>query len=179
VEIRRILVVWSQPWANSFGDPILKIPSTKNRTHGVTQVVEYLPRKCKALSSNSPVPQKKEKKVRIVSQAQCCTPVIPVFKRLRQEDREFQTSLGCTVRLCHLSLSPSPPSPPKKKKVNWIFYICRFFCFFVFFRRVIFCSVIIFYVLFSPRFNSLLFIVILSFCVYVCVYIYIYIYICI
>jgi hypothetical protein len=27
-------------------------------------------------------------------------PIIPVLKRLRQEECEFETSLGCTVRPC-------------------------------------------------------------------------------
>jgi hypothetical protein len=31
------------PWANS-SDPVLKIPNTKNRAGGETQVVEHLPK---------------------------------------------------------------------------------------------------------------------------------------
>jgi hypothetical protein len=47
---------------NSSWDPISKIPSTKqNRAGTVAQVVEHLPTKCKALSSN-PTPTKKKKK---------------------------------------------------------------------------------------------------------------------
>jgi hypothetical protein len=39
-------------WANSSRDPIFKIPNT-TRAGGVAQVVECLPSKCEALSSNA------------------------------------------------------------------------------------------------------------------------------
>jgi hypothetical protein len=35
-----------------------------------------------------------------LSQAWWCTPVIPALWELRQEDLEFQTSLGYTVKSC-------------------------------------------------------------------------------
>jgi hypothetical protein len=58
-EIRRI-EVQSLPRANSSGDAIWKI--TQKRTDRVTQVIEHLPNKCEALSSNSSSIKKKERK---------------------------------------------------------------------------------------------------------------------
>jgi hypothetical protein len=47
-------------WASSSGDPILKKKSQK-RAGGVAQVVELLPSKCEALSSNPNTAKKKKK----------------------------------------------------------------------------------------------------------------------
>jgi hypothetical protein len=41
-------------------------------------------------------------------------PIISALRRLRQEDHEFKTSLGYTVRPCLYTL-PLPPTPKKKK----------------------------------------------------------------
>jgi hypothetical protein len=49
-------------WANSSGDPISKNPSQKNRAGRVTQVIEHLLSKHKALSSNSTVAKKTKKR---------------------------------------------------------------------------------------------------------------------
>jgi hypothetical protein len=60
-EIRRIKVQ-SQPTANSWRDPISKKkPSQERRAGGVVQVVEHLPRKLEALSSNTSAAKKKKK----------------------------------------------------------------------------------------------------------------------
>jgi hypothetical protein len=45
---------WRSAWANSLWDPISKYP-TQRRVGRVAQVIEHLPCKCKALSSNPPV----------------------------------------------------------------------------------------------------------------------------
>jgi hypothetical protein len=46
-------------WENSSRDPILKIPNThKKKAGGVAQVVECLPSKYKAMSSNSRMAKK-------------------------------------------------------------------------------------------------------------------------
>jgi hypothetical protein len=48
-------------WVNSSWDPISKKPSHKG-AGGVAQVVECLPSKCKALSSNHSTSKKKKKR---------------------------------------------------------------------------------------------------------------------
>jgi hypothetical protein len=58
-EIRRI-AVQRQPWANSSRDPISKIPNTK-QCWRMGQVVEHLPSKREALSSNFTTEDKKKK----------------------------------------------------------------------------------------------------------------------
>jgi hypothetical protein len=45
--------------ANSSGDSIMKIPNTKKGSGGMTEVVEYLPSKCEALSLNPSNTKKK------------------------------------------------------------------------------------------------------------------------
>jgi hypothetical protein len=78
-------------------DLISKITEQKT-DGGVTQAVELLPSKCEA-----PVPLKEKKiqttKTQIGNRALGCTPVISAG-RLRQEDLEFEVSLGCIVRPC-------------------------------------------------------------------------------
>jgi hypothetical protein len=60
-EIRRI-TVQIQPWSNSLWDPILKNP-TQNRADGMAEVVECLPSKCEALSSNSSTNNNKKREL--------------------------------------------------------------------------------------------------------------------
>jgi hypothetical protein len=57
-EIRRIMAQ-SQSQANSSQDTISKIPNTKKRAGRVTHVVDCLPSKCEALSSNPSTTKKK------------------------------------------------------------------------------------------------------------------------
>jgi hypothetical protein len=47
-------------------------------------------------------------------------PVIVAFRRLRQEDSEFQDSLGCIVKLClkKITNQPATKNPNKTKQNN-------------------------------------------------------------
>jgi hypothetical protein len=72
-------------------------------------VVEPPPNKYDALNSSPNTTKKKKNSVKylpcknikkILNHVWWCTPVIPAFGRLRQEDHEFKASLGHIARLC-------------------------------------------------------------------------------
>jgi hypothetical protein len=80
---------------------IIPLKRKKKMAEGMAQMVECLRRKPEALNSNlSSAKKKKKKKKKKRSGAWWYTPIIPAFRRLRQEDHEFESSQHYIIRHC-------------------------------------------------------------------------------
>jgi hypothetical protein len=81
-------------WDKQFKRPYFEKYPTQKRASGVAQVVECLPSKHEALSSNP----RREQPSQI--QLWMFTPIIPAVERQKQEDWEFGARVGYMVKPC-------------------------------------------------------------------------------